>query len=74
MSMSFLLRALFGTILKYKRDPYVHCSGSLKKASMDSSSHTHYMVHGSGFRKPGIPHTTMPITYRIPQKGPSYSP
>ena len=37
----FLIRddiVKLGTVLHYKRDPYVHCEGSLNKANIDSGS------------------------------------
>ena len=38
MDMVSLFRIIFGTILNYKMDPYVHCSGSLNRANDDNSS------------------------------------
>ena len=32
-------RTRLGTILNYKRDPYVHCQGSRNKANIDSTSY-----------------------------------
>ena len=39
MDMGSLLGTILGTILNYKRDPYVHNKGSLNKANIDSSSY-----------------------------------
>ena len=34
-----LLGTKLGTILNCKRDPYVHCQGSMNKADTDNASH-----------------------------------
>ena len=39
MDMGSLLSKMYGTMLNYKRDPYVHRQGSLDKAIIDSSSY-----------------------------------
>ena len=39
MDMGSLLGTVLGTILNYKRDPYVHNKGSLNKVNIGSSSY-----------------------------------
>ena len=39
MDMGSILATVLVTILNCKRDLYVHCSGSLKNANIDSSSY-----------------------------------
>ena len=39
MDMDSSLGTILGTILNYKRDPYVHNKGSLNEVNIDSSSY-----------------------------------
>ena len=39
MDIGSLLGTIFGTTVNYKRDRYVHCSGSLHKPKIDSGSY-----------------------------------
>ena len=50
MDMGSLLGKISGTILNYKRDPYVHCLGPLSHANINSRSYkplNNHIVHVS---------------------------
>ena len=39
MDIGFLFGTILGTLVNYKRNPYFQCSGSLKKANINSNSY-----------------------------------